>query len=193
LNNHHIFNESIINLFQSDIKMKLKYGNRVLELLRKTYEPIGGIKGSGFSNVDDMIKNIPLWKLAIKNNVVICCVMYKDKSGRKMVAIATDGSSESKVELKQILKNEFTRSYFEVSGPLLKYIFKTFDESFIHGFVLSPPHGADKSTDEEYTKRYPSLAKYFYQRKIGYVNITKIMLGTKNKTIIESFKTFFGL
>ena len=40
-----------------------KYAKQVWDLLQSSYAKIGGIKGQGFSSVDDMIANIPFWKL----------------------------------------------------------------------------------------------------------------------------------
>lgn len=41
---------------------------------------------------DDMVKNIPFWKLYTKNDKVIMALLYKDKNGRKIVALGIDGS-----------------------------------------------------------------------------------------------------
>lgn len=72
--------------------MKEKYKNEVWDLIQDSYSAIGGIKGSGFSSPDDMIENIPFWKVYTKNNKVLMVVLYKEKSGRKLVALGIDGS-----------------------------------------------------------------------------------------------------
>lgn len=53
--------ESYINLFKE--QEKEKYVDEVWDLIQTSYKPIGGIHGSGFKSKDDMIKNIPFWKL----------------------------------------------------------------------------------------------------------------------------------
>ena len=61
--------ESYQNIF--DEETKRKYANEVFELLQNAYSKIGGIKGSGFSSPEDMIQNIPFWKLFIYKGKVI--------------------------------------------------------------------------------------------------------------------------
>ena len=185
-----IFNESIINLFRSDLSEKKKYADEVFEILTRTYAPIGGIKGNGFSNAEEMTMRIPMWKLVVKDGSVVCCILYKDKDGRKMVAAATDGSSEGKTELKRILKNEFNRSYFEVSDPLLGFMSRNFGQPFILEFAIKPSNNLERSSDPHYLNKYPMLKDFFYYRKIGDTMATKISLGTMHKPIIESFSEF---
>ena len=59
----------LINKNDNDsINRREKWVDQAWEMLNKTYAPIGGIKGSGFSSREDMIKNIPFWKLNIEGN-----------------------------------------------------------------------------------------------------------------------------
>ncbi len=55
--------ERFINLLPGDEAEKAKYAAEVHAMLQKAYAPIGGIKGTGFKDHQDMIDNIPMWKL----------------------------------------------------------------------------------------------------------------------------------
>ena len=82
-----LLNESYKNL--TSRKEKEKYAEEVFSLLQSTYSKIGGLKGNGFQSKEDMIEKIPFWKLFIFQGRVIACSMYKDKQGRKRVAIGS--------------------------------------------------------------------------------------------------------
>jgi len=179
--------ENFKNLF-SDVE-KDQYKHIVWEMLQNSYRSIGGIKGNGFQSPDDMVKNIKMWKLYFKAGVLHVVVMYKDKSGRKLVALGTSGSSLAKTELKKILAQEFDRSYMEVSESLLKFMVKEFGQDYIAANAIEntkydPP-------DPNYCKLYPKLCQYLYSRTIGGQKITKIMVGKQGLTI-ESFTDFLN-
>ena len=69
-------------------------------MLQKSYAYIGGIKGSGFENPDNMVNKIKMWKIVKKNGKILAGIMYKDKNYRKAVAVFTDGTKEGKKRLK---------------------------------------------------------------------------------------------
>lgn len=179
---------------------KEAWADQVWEMLQKSYAPIGGIKGSGFSSKEDMINNIPFWKLYVKNGKVIVVVLYKDKSGRKIVALGADGSDFSKEVLSNILKSSLKVSYSEMSGPFLGFLMKIipFDElkkyiltidqvKKLTGDILTPVTDFTyKSLDEKDKKtydRFEQLRNYFYIREIGNKNHLKISIGTPNLQI----------
>lgn len=188
--------ERFINLFSD--QEKEQYKDEVFAGLQQAYAAIGGLKGSGFTNAEDMVKNIPMWKLSRKDGKIVAGVLYKDKGGRKIVASFTDGSVEGKKQLADILKNEFTRSYTEVSEAALGFIKKVAGADTIAKFAI--PRDKVKSmlklNDDEFTtdvpegdrniKALPDLKDFFYQRKIGGHFHTKIMLGNPTKIIRES-------
>lgn len=60
--------------------------------------------GSGFNSPEDMVRNVPLWKLSVKDGVVTGAALYKDKDGRKRIAIATDGSDHGKRAIGDVVK-----------------------------------------------------------------------------------------
>ena len=116
--------EKYQNLFLSSQSQRELYAHEVWLMLQNAYSAIGGIKGSGFNSKEDMISKIPFWKLYFKDGKLKVVYMYKDKSGRKLVAMATDGSPEAKETLISDLKRNLKVSYMEVSGPLLGMILK---------------------------------------------------------------------
>ncbi len=186
-----ILNERFINAL--DVKTKKLYVDEVWDILQKSYAPIGGIKGDGFSSKEDMINNIPFWKLAKKDNKIIAASLYKDTNGRKRIASGTDGTAEGKQAFVQISKDDLNqeRAYSEVSGPSLSFIKKRFTGDLTK--YLVKPQDAAKILGKEITYPVPSSDKelelhpefkdYFYQRNIGGHTHTKLMLGTSGKKI----------
>lgn len=194
--------ERYLNLFKKE--EKAKYAEQVYTMLQNAYKKIGGVKGNGFNSPEDMIKNIPFWKIVKKNNKIVCGSLYKDKNGRKYVASFTDGTEQGKEELLILIMNELGisknkkvfkkegRSYFEISGPLLNFLQSNMDKDILHSFavnidavknILEDPIKKIENDDPEVIK-HPELANYFYQRKLGNHWHTKIMFGTPYKTIL---------
>lgn len=183
--------ERFINLMPEHEKEKHQHADHVWNMLQAAYKPIGGIHGSGFKSKEDMIKNIPLWKLHKENGKVRSVQLYKDKGGRKRVAVATDGTDAGKKGLAQMMKDDFKqkRSYGEVSGPSLSFLKKHLPN--VKEFALHRTHAAKLVGDElrvpphddpEIVK-HPELKDHFYQREIGGEWHTKIMLGSPGKKI----------
>ena len=191
-------NERYINMIGDD-ENKKKYVDEVWDLLQKAYAKIGGIKGSGFRNKEDMIKNIPFWKINKKNGKIKTVVMYKDKQGRKLIATATDGSDEAIEILKRDMKQELNRSFVEKSGPALGLTMKTLPFDVIEAFAMKPSEvkkvikddiitlkdydGEIDQGDQRTLNKFQQLKPYFYFRKLGDKYKMKIMLGTPGKFI----------
>jgi hypothetical protein len=184
--------ERFINLGPNDHEKKHAIAKEVYGMLQKSYEKLGGIHGSGFKDHHDMVKNIPLWKVHKKDGKIRAVQLYKDKIGRKGVAVATDGSEEGKKSLATIVKDDITRrrSYKEVSGPALSFGKKHIPD--LHKHVMKHEDVKKHLTGEEIRKpphddpevvRHPELKDHFYQRKIGDHWHTKIMIGTAGKKI----------
>jgi hypothetical protein len=188
--------ERFVNLVNDDPK-KSHYADEVKSLLDKSYSSVGGIHGSGFKDKEDMVKNIPMWKLKKHEGKVVAAAMYKDKGGRKAVAIATDGSEHGKRGASEIMKHDLVsgRAYGEKSSKSLSFIKKHVGAEELKKHVI-PYHEVHKHLDkvEEYRKppeddqelvRHPEYKDHFYQRKIGGQWHTKLMLGTPGKTIVK--------
>lgn len=181
---------------------KEKWSRRVWDILVKSYAPIGGIKGSGFSSRQDMIDNIPFWKIYVKNGKVLAAALYKDKNGRKLVAIATDGSDFGKKIVTDIFKANLGVSYGEKSGPALALMVKTVPWEQLQNFLLTPEqvkkltgddifsvksYGVDKldKVDRMTYDKFPQLSPYFYVRDLGGEKHLKVSMGTPNLPIIR--------
>jgi hypothetical protein len=178
-----------------------KWADQVWNILQKSYAPIGGIKGSGFASKQDMIDNIPFWKIYTKQDKVVAAALYKDKNGRKSVAIATDGSDLSKKIVADIFKSSLGVSYGEKSGPALGTMMKAVPWDTLKNFMLTPQQlskisGEKIMTVDEFGtenldekdrftyNKFPQLKPYFYVRELGGEMHLKAAMGTPNLKII---------
>lgn len=178
-----------------------KWVDQTWDILQKSYAPIGGIKGSGFNSKQDMIDNIPFWKLYTKNDKVVAAASYKDKGGRKSVAIATDGSDLGKKIVGDMFKSSLGVSYGEKSGPALGGMMKTVPWDELQKFLLTPDQvskvtgkkvvaltkvDVDKldAKDKKTVDKFPQLEPYFYVRELGGEMHLKVAMGTPNLPIL---------
>lgn len=165
-------NEHFVNIVDDDEKQK--YKDQVWNILDLSYKNIGGVKGSGFQSPDDMVKNIPYWKLARKNGKIVACMLYKDKKGRKVVACGSDGTVEGKIQVKQMILDELRRerSYGEVSDNLMHYILHKLSNEEIEKYFIPA-----KKVGEILGKPVKITGKYTYVREIGGEQHEKMMFG----------------
>ena len=184
-------NERFLNLID-DKESKRELAQEVWDILVFSYKPVGGLKGSGFKNKEDMIENIPFWKIMKSNKKIVGVLMYKDKGGRKRVALGTDGSNEGKAMLSDALKNDFNRSYGEVSDNSWRFIQKHLTQEYLLS-VVKLPSEVQKilkkdifELDEVPKSKWVSKIKpdktdpfydYYYLRNISGELHVKIMLG----------------
>lgn len=186
--------ERFINLLPGDEAEKAKHAPEVHSMLQKAYAKIGGIHGSGFKDHEDMVKNIPMWKLYKHEGKIKAVKLYKDKEGRKSVASATDGSPEGKAGLGHMMKDDMTqhRSYGEISGSALKLMKKNTPD--FHKHVVPIDRVKELTKGDEIRKppaddpeliSHPELTKHFYQRKIGGEWHTKLMTGNTGNKITK--------
>lgn len=197
--------ENVVNLIGSDsIQKRVQYADQVWNILQTAYQSIGGIKGSGFNSKEEMIQKIPFWKLYIQNGKVMVVVMYKDKNGRKIVALATDGSSKGKEILKKIAAESYKVGWGEYSKAALVFLMKTIPFDVLEPYILHPSQvqkllpkyqiipivdylNSGKSledSDIKIYKKYSNLLPYFYVREIGGVPSLKVAIGTPGKQIV---------
>lgn len=206
---HEILTERFVNLIgDGDQVQKHRYKQQVFDILQRTYASIGGIKGSGFDSADDMVTNIPFWKLALKDGKLVAVILYKDKTGRKSVASGSDGTTLGMLTLKNMIQAEPDRSYAEKSKAALavamksltpeqqkQYLITTSDAQQITGDQIIPIKNLPESdwpisgdSDEvESTRltlqRYPQLWDYGYFREIGGSYKFKVMIGSPHQDI----------
>lgn len=198
---YQFINENYKNFIgPSSIEDRRKWADQTWNILQKSYESIGGFKGSGFTSKEDMINNIPFWKIYVKNNKVIAAAFYKDKGGRKSVAIATDGSDEGSKIVDNIFKSSLDTSFGEKSGRALGKLMKAVEWTVLEPYLLKPEvvqrlTGDDlipiakydlKRLDDKdrftYDK-YPKLRPYMYVRELGGEIHLKVSIGTPNLKI----------
>jgi len=178
-----------------------KWSAKVWALLQQTYAKIGGIKGSGFESEESMINKIPFWKIFTRGDKVLATFLYKDKSGRKLVALATDGSREAKAILIDMFENNMKVSWGEKSKGVLVFFMANVDFEVAKLFLIKPddvkklvddeildvtPERLEglSNTDKTVYKKYNEVLKdYFYIREIGGEYFLKVAFGTPNKTI----------
>lgn len=181
--------EHYLNLFKDDEATRREWVDQAWDMMQVSYAPVGGCQGSGFSSKEDMIKNIPMWKLIVRNGKLVAAAFYKDKSGRKRVALCAERSQEGKDAIKDLLFGSIKkpREWGEVSGPSWGFILKTVPPQVLQSIVLPieevkrllpnddivPALGRDP--DVKYTDPYKN---FYYIRDIGGGHLhTKIALG----------------
>lgn len=176
--------ETIDNYF--DVEDKQKYAQQVWDIIQKSYAPVGGIHGRGFESIENMIKKIPMWKIFRRGDDIKVAMMYKDRGGRKRVAIATDGSKEAKQILAKMLMDEYKtgRSFGEVSDNSLKFIRKQFTENEFKKFVIPVKIVKQLLPDDE----IHDVDGYFYTRNISGHHHMKLMLGNPSAPKITKHK-----
>lgn len=186
--------EGYRNLFLKDREKRLKYADEAFDLLVKAYKKVGGIHGRGFGSPQEMIDFLPFWKLRFSPNGKLACgAFYKDTSGRKRVAVFTDGSELGKKYLGEIMVKdlEMKRSYGEISSRSLNFLISLLGYEELKKYIITPEE-LSKKTGEQVTKpseddpellAHPQLKDFFYSRKIGSDYHTKIAFGTFGNTI----------
>lgn len=153
---------------------KQKYKDQVWDILTKSYQYIGGIKGSGFESSHVMVDRIPYWKIFTRDGKVIAVMLYKDKNGRKMVACGSDGSAEGKQIVKRMIEDDIRhqRAYGEISDALVAYVNRHFTKDEISKYFV-PADQVSKILN----KPVKPIDKYTYTRLIGGEQHEKMMYG----------------
>lgn len=179
-----------------------KLAKDILDVLQFSYKDIGGIKGSGFNSAEDMIANVPFWKIDRHPDTgkISSVVLYKDKGGRKSVAIGGDGSKRGKDKIMDVFRSELGRSYSEKSKSALGLLIKVLGDNNIKSFLIKPENAKtilnkevtpiSNMDDRELPRdaqmtlsKYPWIKDYGYLRDIGGTQTFKVLLGTTNINI----------
>lgn len=177
--------ESYHNYFENDSDKKAKDAQEVFNMIHTTYGKIGGVSGSGFNSPDDMVQNIPFWKVHKKNGKIKSVTMYKDNNGRKAIISANDGTKEGVMSQLKMMSDELKhkRSYAEfsgkpisimkkISGDIRPFLIKRENVSEILGKDVHAP-----AEDDIELQTHPELKEYLYSRTINGHTHTKIMGG----------------
>ena len=160
-----------------DIESRRKYANQVWKILEKSYKYIGGIKGSGFESIENMINSIPYWKICIKSDEVVAVALYKDKNGRKVVAYGSEQSEIGKKIIKRIIIDDISRdrTYGEISDNVVKFVFRHFNKDQLNKYLI-PAEQAITIVGGEVVDQFT------YKRKIGNEYHENIMFGYLHKS-----------
>jgi len=183
--------ESYKNLLPGDEAEKEKHKEDVFKMLQDSYRSQGGLAGRGFKSPDDMVKNIPFWKLHHNNKGELThAVLYKDKLGRKAVALGTNGTAEGKARLTNTMGKELGRSHIEISGSALNFYKKNI------GPILPIAHTREQvkkmypdediqapKHDDPELLAHPELKDHLYVRNIGGESHTKVSAGNIGNAI----------
>jgi hypothetical protein len=199
----HYIEENYKNFIGAESKKdREKWVDQAWDIVQKSYSPIGGIKGSGFASKQDMIDKLPFWKLYTKGDKLVAAAFYKDKGGRKSVAIATDGSDLGKKIVGDIFKASLGVSYGEKSGPALATMINAVPWDELKNFLLTPaqlskisgdkilavaefgPENLDEKDKFTYDK-FPKMRPYFYIRELDGEMHLKAAMGTPNLPIYK--------
>lgn len=190
----------ILLLKKEDLSIKESYYKTVYELLETAYSSCGGINsGSGFKDPNDMLMNIPFWRLTIKFGRIISVMMFKEKRhGLKMVAYAPLTDIDLSIRSSDI---EFmmNNSYVELSGALLVVVLKYLGANWKQYIQSSINDIIEKESEllmdflstnkipldsELIYKRlrndWPELLSFCYLRIIGNEKKLKVILGSVN-------------
>ena len=199
-----VITERFINLIGDDPK-KQQYMHAVWDMLQKSYQNIGGLKIGGLDSAQDLVK-LPMWKIMTKDGEIKLVVLYKDKGGRKSVAVATDGSREAVRQMSDVMKHEAKRAYSEKSKASLGMFMKSVSnpEQYLipidqvkdivgqDAQIISiankdpaewPVDSEELESAQRILKKYPKLQDYGYLRMIRNNYKFKVMTGTPDLPI----------
>lgn len=180
------------------VDAKSEYALQVWDMLNVAYKAIGGIKGSGFESPEAMMKKIRFWKLGFSGGELKIVVLYKDKAGRKVVALGTDGTKQGKNMLAGVLKADLDRSYKEISDGAWGFSRKYIGDEVLMKFAI-PVHKVRKllkgkeifdlndlppRLTKKVNKEDP-FYKFYYGREIGGSVHVKIMIGVEGLPITD--------
>lgn len=175
--------EKYINVFTPEEKKP--FLDDVWDILQKSYELHGGIKGKGFSDKSELL-NFPdsMWKLNKQDGKLVAVSVYHDKrGGRKRVASGVvknpDGKTNQlgKAINAQIGVEDLTtgRAWAEVSHASLKQLQTALGDKF-WDYVIPFKDVQKKFPNEELIQ----VDGNSYQREIGGGMVTKIAVGNIN-------------
>lgn len=161
--------ESFVNLFSEEDKMK--FMDRIIELLNLTYAPIGGYCGREWTKGEitvDILENdmIKLWR---NGGQIIGGSFYKFRGGRKATGLFHDNSQSGKDIVKKILHDDFRlkdrNTWAEVSGAPAKILSR-------NEFAIPLPA---IYVEELIGKKIDIVDEYHYIREIGGSPMTKMV------------------
>lgn len=164
-----VLNEHYVNCFSQEEKEQ--YAERVFELIQIAYANIGG--NCNINDIEDLCQDTGMWKLVRRGGEIVFAAIYKDRQGRKFVAIGHDGSRAAKSELRSIIAQEIkmNRCWAEVSGSMAKIMLDS-------GMSAIPSSKAEDILGKEILAYGDD--GYSYTRIIGGNVYNKLLVGYPN-------------
>jgi hypothetical protein len=158
-------------------KYREQYRSDIHDVLRNSYEPIGGYGGisSGSEDESKAIHNDisnSLMKLVTRKGKVSAVTLYKPQHGRKAIAVGTDNSRQGKMDFKKtaVEDNELKRAWLEGSGSVEAIQRK-----------IGSPVVSSSEAEGLLGKKVRIVDKERYKRKIGKHSHEKVIMGYPKK------------
>lgn len=128
-----------------------RYIDIVWDMLQDAYKDIGGFLTA--KTKLELIKKSSLWKLVRRNNKIVAVAIYTSKkAGRKLIAVACDGTIDGKNALYSIIKEDIKmmnqrQAWAEVSGKM-EHLYNKFG-----GIIVPSKYIQDILSDKEIFNR----------------------------------------
>jgi len=160
-------NEHFVNVY--DKADMIKYAKEIWDMLIASYANVPG----GFlsaTSPEHLAKKLGFMKLIRRDGKIVAGHLYKDKHGRKAIALFTDGTPLGKKEIRGLLSDDMRlgRAWLEVSGAAEHIIAKS-------GEKPVPNTRAAELTGKEIISLNPDGVHY--TRLIGGFEHEKIIFG----------------
>lgn len=166
-----LITEHILNLRTTSEKRK--YSDEVWDMLQKSYASIGGFKTA--NTKDELVNEFPLWKIVTRNGRVTAVRIEKNKYGRKLVGLGTNGTIQGRKDATLLLKSYIAarKGWSETSGAVEHILQKL-------GAKPIPAKFAEFLTKKNILEIKPD--GYHYVRLINGKPVEKIIFGFVNLT-----------
>jgi hypothetical protein len=168
--------EHFVNLVTDNEKQQ--YLDVIYPLIEDSYSKVGGFPTAK----EDLIADTDLWKLIRRNGKIVAGQLFKDRLGRKMICGFTDGTTQGKIEFKNLIKHLLTtnRGWVEASGSV---------ERIITEYLAPLPNTKAAMVLKKLGKDVELVDDgIHYQREIGGVQRTKAMFGTPEVEFDENYE-----
>jgi len=176
--------ETFENLLPGDEEKKAHYAEKIHAMLVASYAGSGGLKGGGTQTPEQLIHEIPMWKIFRRGTDIKAVVLYKDKGGRKIVAGGTDGTPAGIKGLAQMMKDDALRgrAFAEISGKMLAFMQRTLGAEGLQS--ISIPVEQVIAHLNKFGKEIHPVNEFEYERKLRSGDVEKkLMIGTLGNTI----------
>jgi len=164
-------NISIEKIKGVEFAEKVIVAEEVFEILEESYKNVKG--GNLYKNSDELLLDTNDWELIWLNDEIVGCIIYKEKYGKKLVALGIRNIPNRKSVLDYLkwhLKVNLKYIWMEVSEAFEKWLFKNgFDKFIIEQSIIKKLlANKDISFCED---------GVHYKRKIANMQKTKVAIG----------------